>query len=230
MDIKQHSCLNSHCDEKKKVIAIAWSFCDFAQTGAVSNKGIAKYSLKKSEIFHKEFKNYGRLDVTSKSVCNAIASLLKQVDLYPLEKKLDIPVFFSSEEGSFFSDIDYYSDYVKFNETAGRANKFLYTLPTSPLGEASVHFGLTGSLVYVCDSENSISKAFNMANDFFNINPDTAEYAIVGFASSYNNKQADALFFLIGKSNNDRDILFDLNNIDSFSNLKKRITGDFAIV
>ena len=228
--MKQHSCLNSHFDEKKKVIAIAWSFSDFAQTGAVSDKGIVNYSLKKSEIFHKEFKNYGRLDATSKSVCNAIAALLKQVDLYPLEKKLDIPVFFSSEEGSFFSDIDYYSDYVKFNETAGRANKFLYTLPTSPLGEASVHFGLIGSLVYVCDSGNSISKAFNMADNFFNINASASKFAIVGFAASYNNKQADALFFLISNSNNDRDILFDMNKIDSFLNLKKRIIGDFAIV
>ena len=44
-------------------------------------------------------------------------------------------------------------DYVESGRTLARANLFIYTLPSSPLAEAAVHFGLQGPLVYLRGEE-----------------------------------------------------------------------------
>jgi len=223
------SCLNSQYYIKKKPLAVAWSFIDLNLSGAVSTSGISHYPLKKTEIFSQEFKNYGRLDGVSKAVCNSIASLLKELNLYPSDSKLNIPIFFCSENASCFSDIKYFSDYLDFNETAGRANKFLYTLPTSPLGEASVHFKLTGTILYVTDSNNSFLKAFQLLDNYFYFNSKNSEYAIIGFAESYNSLKADAVFFIMKNSDDNLDCIeMDLNKINSFSQIKKQIMENFV--
>jgi hypothetical protein len=100
-------------------------------------------------IFFSEFKNLGRLDPVSRAVSIVLALLLRDAGVYPSDSRLDIPVMLSSDSGFIQSDLDYFQDFVDYGETAGRANLFVYTLPTSPLADASVHFGLTGGIMYV---------------------------------------------------------------------------------
>lgn len=131
-------------NEMMTIQGVAWKIGD--RTGTDDDSG---RRVDDGHIFRTDFKNLGRLDPVSRSVSTVLALLLGDAGLYPSESKLDIPLLVSSKSGFSHSDLDYFQDFVKYGETAGRANLFVYTLPTSPLADASVHFGLTGGLVYV---------------------------------------------------------------------------------
>src|SRR5574341_2368969 len=47
--------------------------------------------------------------------------------------------------------------------TLGRGNLFIYTLPSSPLGEAAIHFGLQGPLFYAAEGRASLGMVFEIA-------------------------------------------------------------------
>jgi len=40
-------------------------------------------------------------------------------------------------------------DYVQAGRKLGRGSLFIYTLPSSPLAEAAIHFGLQGPVLYI---------------------------------------------------------------------------------
>jgi hypothetical protein len=132
---------------------VAWKIGD--RTGTDNDSG---RSLDGGGVFLSEFKNLGRLDPVSRAVATVLAQLLAPVGLYPSDSKHDIPLLVSSESGFSHSDIAYFQDFVDYGESAGRANLFVYTLPTSPLADASVHFGLTGGISYI---ESSSSSSWN---------------------------------------------------------------------
>ncbi len=44
-----------------------------------------------------------------------------------------------------------------------RANLFIYTLPSSPLAEAAVHFGLQGPLLYLRNQNRSMESLLSAA-------------------------------------------------------------------
>jgi hypothetical protein len=127
-----------------KIMGVAWKIGDW--TGTENDSGRL---IDTEQVFLADFKNLGRLDLVSRSISTVLATLLGNAGLYPAEQNLDIPLFVSSKSGFSCSDIDYFQDFVKYGETAGRANLFVYTLPTSPLADASVHFGLTGGMLYI---------------------------------------------------------------------------------
>lgn len=144
-------------DTNLTIKSIGWSLSD--SVGGFPGKTFpiaTDQKPEKSDIFSKPFKNFGRLDDMSKAACTAVAFALRSVDSYPKDEKQPISILFSNPRGSLNSDTEYYKDYIEFGKTAGRANLFLYTLPTSPLGEVSVHFGLTGNIAYFADSENPL--------------------------------------------------------------------------
>lgn len=140
--------------------------------------------LKKDNIFHREFKNFRRLDPASKAVSAAVAMILHNQGLYPEQEKVNIPIFFSSSSGPLYSDYAYYNDFLQFGETAGRANLFVYTLPSSPLGEASVHCGITGDLLFV-NSATPLQTMCNMIADSHHSNSNNDGY-IAGMAEEKN--------------------------------------------
>ena len=154
--------------------AAGWKIGDKA--GAT---GVEETECRKENLFHKGFKNFGRLDETSRSVCAAIALILHKRGLYPREETLNIPLILSSSEGPLSSDYAYFNDFAQFGEMAGRANLFVYTLPSSPLGEASVHFGLTGNLLFV-NSDNPLEDICQMIQDHRTAEPSTDGY-LAGF-------------------------------------------------
>jgi hypothetical protein len=149
-------------------------------------------TFKKADIFHKPFKNFGRVDDMSKSVCSSIAIALHQEKLYPSSCKLNIPIYFGLKEGPIASDYAYYSDFLKFGGRAGRANLFIYTLPSSPLGEASVHFGLTGNLLFV-NTDRTLYSICQMVKESFELQRD--KYCIIGLGER-EGESSNTLFML----------------------------------
>lgn len=126
--------------------------------------GIA--NLHRKGIFSYAFKNLGRLDNASKMTCSAVALALKDAGIeYSMNQKQDMGIIGTSRSGSLKSDSDYFKDYIKCGRTLARGNLFIYTLPSSPLGEAAIHFGLQGPLLYTASPAKSLQRALKIAGE-----------------------------------------------------------------
>ena len=55
----------------------------------------------------------------------------------------------ASPAGALASNFAYFRDYVAYGRKLGRGNLFIYTLASSPLAEAAIHFGLQGPTFYM---------------------------------------------------------------------------------
>lgn len=108
----------------------------------------------RKNIFPLPFKNFGRLDSVARMTCYAAALALKDAGIkYSLNRKQDIGIIGTNTSGSLQSDINYFRDYLDSGRTLSRGNLFIYTLPTSPLAEAAIYFGLQGPLLYMTLSQ-----------------------------------------------------------------------------
>jgi len=97
-------------------------------------------------------KNLGRFDAVSKSLLCACALALKDAGLSPVVGAgRTIGIIGTNETGCLSANRAYFKDYLDAGRTLARGNLFVYTLPSSPLAEASIHFGLQGPMLYsVC--------------------------------------------------------------------------------
>lgn len=149
--------------------------------------------LAKAGVFSYPFKNFGRLDKISKLTIYAVAIALKDagVNYFP-DKKQDIGIIGTSYLGSLQSDILYFKDYLECGRTLGRGNLFIYTLPSSPLGESAIHFGLQGPLLYISDPEKSLLMLITVASEM--ISNDEVAGMLVGI-----NSEQEAVYFMLMK-------------------------------
>lgn len=121
-------------------------------------------ALLRKKIFSFPFKNFGRLDNISRMTCYAVALALKDAEIkYSMNQKHDIGIIGTNTSGSLQSDIDYFKDYLESGRTLSRGNLFIYTLPSSPLAEAAIYFGLQGPLLYAAGSGKSLLTVISMA-------------------------------------------------------------------
>ena len=121
-------------------------------------------SLLKKKLLSYPFKNFGRLDALSKMTCYAVALALQDAGMhYSAGQKQDIGIIGTNASGSLQSDVDYFQDYLNSGRTLSRANLFIYTLPTSPLAEAAIYFGLQGPLLYATSADGSPASILAMA-------------------------------------------------------------------
>lgn len=122
--------------------------------------------LSRKGIFSSPFKNFGRLDEASKLVCYAVALALKDAgDSYDCNLKKDMGLVGTNADGPLQSDIDYFRDYIESGRKLSRGNLFLYTLPSSPLGEAAIHFGLQGPVFYMSSGHVSLPAVLRTASE-----------------------------------------------------------------
>lgn len=117
------------------------------------------------EFFLYPFKNFGRLDDTSKITCCAVSLALKDAGLsYPLKHSENAGIVGTSATGCLDTDINYFRDYVESGRRLGRGNLFVYTLPSSPIGEVAIHFGFKGLTLYLGGTENLLENAVSVAS------------------------------------------------------------------
>ena len=123
-------------------------------------------SLAKLGIFSQPFKNFARLDAISKMTVSAVALAFKDAGIgYSAAGKQDTGIIGASREGSLDSDLLYFKDFIENGRTLSRANLFIYTLPSSAMGEAAIHFGLTGPLLFAAGADASFTAFLDMAAD-----------------------------------------------------------------
>ncbi|PKL52637.1 MAG: hypothetical protein CVV37_00110 [Nitrospira bacterium HGW-Nitrospira-1] len=137
------------------------------QNMPVSYKDFTSFDgLSRTDIFSYTFKNFGRLDEVSKLVCYAVALALKDAgEAYDSNRKKDMGLIGTNADGSLQADIDYFRDYIDSGRKLSRGNLFLYTLPSSPLGEAAIHFGLQGPVFYMSSGQTSLLPVVRAASE-----------------------------------------------------------------
>lgn len=114
--------------------------------------------------------HFGRFDAASRLVAISVALALYDANInYAKGKKQDIGILGMSPDGALASNLEYFKDYVKAGRKLGRGNLFIYTLPSSPLSEAAIHFGLQGPQIYIKHSdkpeENLLAQAEGMVHN-----------------------------------------------------------------
>lgn len=125
-------------------------------------EGVA--SLGRNGLFSHPFRNFARLDLLSKMTVCALALALRDAAVaYSPAEKQETGILGIGSAGSLDSDLAYFRDYVSNGRTLSRANLFIYTLPSSPLGEAAIHFGLVGPLFYAAGAEGAAGAVLDMA-------------------------------------------------------------------
>ncbi len=157
-------------------------------------------SLGKEDIFAYPFKNFGRLDRISRMTACAASLALRDAGIeYAPSKKLDIGIIGTNSEGSLRSDMAYFKDYIQGGRTLSRANLFIYTLPSSPLGEAAIHFGFTGPLLYASAAGSALAMIMDMVGDMFAARE--ASMMLGGQA-----EENEAVYFLFSPVKTDEDL------------------------
>jgi 3-oxoacyl-(acyl-carrier-protein) synthase len=151
------------------------------------------HTLPKRDIFSHPFKSFGRLDTISKMTAYGVSLALQDAGIeYSLIVKQDIGIVGTNAEGSLRSDIEYFRDYLESGRTLSRGNLFIYTLPSSPIGETAIHFGFLGPVVYAVGAGNALLAVLDTANEM--ILADEAPVMLAGKA------EADgAMYFVIGR-------------------------------
>ena len=119
---------------------------------------------KEDGLFAYPVKNLGRFDPVSRRVCYVTALALQDAGMeYSKGLKQNVGLLGTDEYGSEQANLAYFRDYVEGGRTMARANLFIYTLPSSPLAEAAVHFGLQGPLLYLRNQNRSVDSLLSAA-------------------------------------------------------------------
>jgi len=148
-------------------------------------------SLPKRRIFSHSFKNFGRLDAISRMTVYAVALAVQDAGIkYLPGLKQDIGIIGTNTEGSLQADLTYFRDYVGSGRTLSRGNLFIYTLPSSPFGEAAIHFGFLGPLLYVWGLDNSLVAVLDIAQEM--ITAGETPIILAGKA-----EESEAIFFVL---------------------------------
>ena len=116
-------------------------------------------------VFNKPSKQIGRMDEYSRLGLAAIAFALKDAGLEKWKKKRDIGIIASTVYGCLHTDIDFFNTVIPNGGLMASPNLFAYTLPNCFLGEAAIHFGLTGEGFVVNDSSHARLTSLQIALD-----------------------------------------------------------------
>jgi len=120
--------------------------------------------LQNESVFSYPVKNFGRFDTMSKMACCAGALALYDAGVKYSEKgKQDIGIISTNADGCLKSNLNYFKDYVQTGRKLARGNLFIYTLPSSPLAEAAIHFGFQGPLLYIGFSQKQVPSLLQYA-------------------------------------------------------------------
>lgn len=125
--------------------SLQWQYVDFRSLSA---------QLLTDEVLAFPVENFGRFNQASRLAILSIALALYDANIhYAKDTKQDIGILGTSVDGALDSNLAYFRDYAQAGRKLGRGNLFIYTLPSSPLAEAAIHFGLQGPLLYMRHSE-----------------------------------------------------------------------------
>jgi hypothetical protein len=120
--------------------------------------------LRDESIFSSHVKHFGRFDSASQMTCCAVALGMHDARMpHGQGTKHDTGLIGTSAAGCLETNIEFFKDYVEGGRILARGNLFIYTLPSSPLAEAAIYFGLCGPLFYMMASEDGVAALLDKA-------------------------------------------------------------------
>ncbi|MFA5394210.1 MAG: hypothetical protein WC338_07155 [Candidatus Ratteibacteria bacterium] len=120
--------------------------------------------LRQKSVLLYPMQSWGRFDGISRTTCLAGGLALFDAGItYSRKKKQDVGIIGTNKNASLQSNRNYFKDYIKNGRTLARGNLFIYTLPSSPLAEAAIYFGLTGPLFYVSCANKGVVELLDCA-------------------------------------------------------------------
>lgn len=96
-------------------------------------------------------RQFGRFSFETQRVFLAAAAALDDAGLIG-KIPAGTGIVHTSTDGALADNLTYFNDYLAGGRKLARANLFIYTLPTSPVGETAIHFRLDGPLYYIATS------------------------------------------------------------------------------
>ncbi len=75
-------------------------------------------------------------------------------------------VIAASQAGCLDANLSYFEDYINHGRSIARGNLFVYTLPSSPLADAAIHFGCQGPLLYQYEPAAPLASALARVERF----------------------------------------------------------------
>lgn len=112
--------------------------------------GVALPPWKQDDLFQSHLKNAGRFDMSTRLIISACALALRDAGVVCVPgTKSNIGLLGANSCGCVAANRAYFKDYLEGGRVLARANLFVYTLPSSPLAEVAIHFGLQGPVLYI---------------------------------------------------------------------------------
>ena len=112
--------------------------------------GVALPPWQQTALFQSPLKNAGRFDLSTRLIISACALALRDSGVsWGNGEKSNIGLLGSNSSGCVAANRTYFKDYLEGGRALARANLFVYTLPSSPLAEVAIHFGLQGPVLYI---------------------------------------------------------------------------------
>jgi len=190
-------------------------------------------------VFGKPSKHIGRMDDYSRLGLAAIAFALKDAGLEKRNKNRNIGIIASTVYGCLHTDIDFFNTVIPDGGLMASPNLFAYTLPNCFLGEAAIHFGLTGEGFVVNDPSHARLTSLQTALDI--ITCEETKKMVCGVCDlgrpllfgPGKNVPPGALFFVIEKSPESNLSVYgelSLDKDDSISFNKKKIADLTSLV
>ena len=119
--------------------------------------------ITRKAIFEQSHQRFGRMDRFSKLGLGAIAFALQDAGLETWTRKRNISIIASTVHGCLGTDVSYFDTVIPQEGRLASPNLFAYTLPNSFLGEAAIHFGLTGNSYIISSPSASRLQSLRMA-------------------------------------------------------------------
>jgi 3-oxoacyl-[acyl-carrier-protein] synthase II len=162
--------------------------------------------ITRKSISEEPYQRFGRMDSFSRLGLAAIAFALKDADLETWTRKRNISIIASTVHGCLSTDLSYFDTVIPQEGRLASPNLFAYTLPNSFLGEAAIHFGLTGSSYTI--SSPSASKLQSLRMAIISLDGGESEKVLSGICDLESpdlfarpgKEIPGALFFMIEKS------------------------------
>ena len=106
--------------------------------------------LQDESVFSYPVRGFGKYDRASQMTCCVAALAFHDAEMpYSESRKQDIGILGTNADGCLQSNLDFFNDFVENGRTLGRANLFVYTLPSIPVPEAAIYFKCQGPLLYM---------------------------------------------------------------------------------
>jgi hypothetical protein len=95
--------------------------------------------------------NYFSRMTTEARFCLCAAGMALKAIRWQESRESEIGIASAGSDGFLAANQEYFRDYVACGRTLGRGNLFIYTLPTSVLGEVAIVLSLTGPCLFIHD-------------------------------------------------------------------------------